>query len=79
MTILQYFLHLKIEVAKQLLEEGKTLAHIAELLQFSTSANFSRTFKRVVGISPLKYAQQNNLTSRQTSKGQTQKDPEESH
>lgn len=79
MTILQYFLHLKIEVAKQLLEEGKTLAHIAELLQFSTSANFSRTFKRVVGISPLKYAQQNNLASQQTSKGQTQKDPEESH
>ncbi|MGG6794670.1 UNVERIFIED_CONTAM: helix-turn-helix domain-containing protein, partial [Streptococcus canis] len=61
MTILQYFLHLKIEVAKQLLEEGKTLAHIAELLQFSTSANFSRVFKKIVGVSPLRYVQENSL------------------
>ncbi|MGG6838184.1 UNVERIFIED_CONTAM: helix-turn-helix domain-containing protein [Streptococcus canis] len=61
MTILQYFLHLKIEVAKQLLGEGKTLAHIAELLQFSTSANFSRVFKKIVGVSPLRYVQENSL------------------
>lgn len=60
-TIQQYFLNLKIEATKQLLYEGKSLTEITDLLQFSTPANLSRTFKRLVGISPLKYRQKVNL------------------
>ncbi|KHD42277.1 AraC family transcriptional regulator, partial [Streptococcus uberis] len=56
-TIKQYFLCLKIEAAKQLLYEGKSLSQVAELLQFSTPTNFSRTFKRLVGVSPITYIQ----------------------
>lgn len=56
-TIQQYFLNLKIEAAKQLLDENKKLEEVSNLLGFSTSSNFSRTFKKIVGISPLEYKQ----------------------
>ncbi|MDV5972630.1 YSIRK-targeted surface antigen transcriptional regulator [Streptococcus canis] len=54
-TIHQYFLNLKIETAKQLLDENKKVEEVSNLLGFSTSSNFSRTFKKIVGISPLEY------------------------
>ncbi|HEN0405740.1 TPA: YSIRK-targeted surface antigen transcriptional regulator [Streptococcus agalactiae] len=56
-TIQQYFLNLKIEAAKQLLDENKKVEEVSNLLGFSTSSNFSRTFKKIVGISPLEYKQ----------------------
>ncbi|HEQ5433646.1 TPA: AraC family transcriptional regulator, partial [Streptococcus pyogenes] len=48
---------LKIEAAKQLLDENKKVEEVSNLLGFSTSSNFSRTFKKIVGISPLEYKQ----------------------
>lgn len=54
-TIQQYFLNLKIEMAKQLLCEDKKVEEIADLLGFSTSSNFSRTFKKIEGIPPLEF------------------------
>ncbi|MGT2809149.1 YSIRK-targeted surface antigen transcriptional regulator [Streptococcus iniae] len=54
-TIQQYFLNLKIEAAKQLLSDGKKIEDIAKLFGFSSSSNFSRTFKKIVGVSPSKY------------------------
>ncbi|MGT2934576.1 YSIRK-targeted surface antigen transcriptional regulator [Streptococcus castoreus] len=56
-TIQQYFLNLKIEAAKQLLSEGITLTQIAETFAFSSPSNFSRTFKKLVGMSPTDYVQ----------------------
>lgn len=56
-TIQHYFLNLKIEAAKQLLVEGESLTHIAETFAFSSPSNFSRTFKKLVGICPTEYIQ----------------------
>lgn len=55
MTIQQYFLNLKIDTAKSLLLEGISLSCIAETFAFSSPSNFSRAFKKVVGVSPTKF------------------------
>lgn len=76
MTILQYFLNLKVEAAKQLLREGKNLSQISEVFHFSTPSHFSRAFKKIVGVSPLKYIQDNELSNNPYI---VEKDPECSH
>lgn len=56
-TINQYFLQLKINCAKELLQNGEKISVIADTLDFSSSANFSRAFKKIVGKSPQNYQQ----------------------
>jgi AraC-like DNA-binding protein len=36
-------------------EPGATVAHVALHLGFSEAANFSRAFRRVVGVAPSEY------------------------
>lgn len=66
-TIQKYFLNLKMQTAKELLSNGAKSSQIAELLAFSSPSNFSRTFKKMVGVSPKHYRYQTitkkNLTS----------------
>jgi AraC-like DNA-binding protein len=54
---LQYHLRLKFELAKILLRDGSnTTTSVAEKLNFADTAHFSRTFKKMSGTSPSRFA-----------------------
>ncbi len=55
-TIIEYFNRAKIERAKELIRERSgSLSKISETLGFSSPGYFSKTFKRVTGLSPMEY------------------------
>lgn len=55
-----YILELRIRQAKQLLSDGiLSVGAIAEQCGFSSVYHFSRSFKRMVGLSPTEYSRQN--------------------
>ena len=55
-TIIEYFNRAKIERAKELIrEQACSLTVISESLGFSSPGYFSKTFKRIVGLSPMEY------------------------
>lgn len=55
-TIMSYFIRLKITHAKKLLREGNmNVAQIAACLSFDTPNYFSKTFKKITGLTPLRY------------------------
>ena len=55
--VMDYFIRLKIDKAKELIrEENYTFTEISEMLNFSTSQYFTTVFKRVSGITPSEYA-----------------------
>lgn len=55
--IMDYFVRLKIDKAKELIrEENYTFTEIAEILGFNTSQYFTTVFKRVSGMTPSEYA-----------------------
>ena len=56
-TPLEYRMRMRIENAKDMLEEGTlSVSEIGERLGFSSPAYFSDTFKKSVGVSPKMYA-----------------------
>ncbi len=55
-TIMAYYTELKIKQAKQLLRENElSVREISERLAFSTPDYFTKTFKRITGLTPLAY------------------------
>lgn len=55
-TIMEYYLGLKIERAKQLLRENElSVKEIAETLAFNEPNYFTKTFKRITGLTPTAY------------------------
>jgi AraC-like DNA-binding protein len=55
-TIMNYYTELKIRKAKELLRENElSVREISERLGFSAPDYFSKTFKRVTGLTPLAY------------------------
>ncbi|SHI02532.1 AraC-type DNA-binding protein [Sporobacter termitidis DSM 10068] len=55
-TVIEYFTKLKIDKAKELLPEGgKKVREVSQLLGFADEFYFSRTFKRLVGVSPSEF------------------------
>jgi two-component system response regulator YesN len=55
-TIMEYYLKLKIERAKQLLRENElSVKQISELLAFNEPNYFTKTFKRIAGLTPTAY------------------------
>ena len=51
-----YFIELKINQAKQLLRENElSVKEISEKLAFNTPDYFTKTFKRITGVTPLAY------------------------
>lgn len=55
-TLMNYFIKLKINRAKKLLREGNmNVSQIALNLSFDTPNYFSKTFKKVTGLTPLQY------------------------
>ena len=55
MTTNQYILNFRINAAKNLLLQGLQTSEVCELVGFDNYSNFSRTFKKHVGISPKQY------------------------
>jgi len=59
-SIMKYYTTLKIREACKLLDAGEySVAQISTLLSYSNPYNFSRTFKKLLGISPSQYQKQN--------------------
>ena len=54
-TIITYFTERKIEAAKELMRQGKSMGQIATMLQFDTPQYFSRIFRSYTGLSPRAY------------------------
>lgn len=55
-TIMNYYTELKVKQAKQLLRENElSVREISERLAFSTPDYFTKTFKRITGLTPLAY------------------------
>ncbi len=60
-SIMDYFLHLKTERAKQLLREGElSVREIADALAFDTPNYFSKSFRRLEGLTPSAYRKRSN-------------------
>ncbi len=58
--VMEYFAYLKIEKAKTLLRENeRSVKEISELLAFDTPNYFSKTFRRLTGITPTAYKKRN--------------------
>jgi AraC-like DNA-binding protein len=55
-TVMKYIITKRLTSAKKLLKGGNSVSETAFACGFSDYANFIRTFKNVVGISPGKYA-----------------------
>ncbi len=54
---IEYFLYLKIDLAKQYLrEDNYNISQIAEILGYSSIHYFSRQFKKVTGMTPTEYS-----------------------
>lgn len=55
-SIIDYFINIKMELAKQLINEGnKTMSEIAVAVGYSNSNYFSRIFRKKVGTTPSDY------------------------
>lgn len=55
-SVMEYFNHLKITRAKQLLRERRmSVREISEYLSFDTPNYFSKTFRRIAGMTPTAY------------------------
>lgn len=55
MGVHKYFLNLKLNAASNLLQNGKNVAEVTELLGFSSQSYFSAAFKRETGKSPSEF------------------------
>jgi YesN/AraC family two-component response regulator len=61
-TFKQYLNMIRIENSKKLLKEGDlSLMDICYLVGFSDQSHFSRTFKKISGMSPKKYLEQQDI------------------
>ena len=55
-TLQQYICYKKVEYASQLLKEHEmSPAQVSEILGYESLSSFSKSFKRVMGISPKQY------------------------
>lgn len=55
--VIDYFSHMKIEAAKQMIRENKdNFTEISEILGYTSIHYFSRQFKKITGMSPSEYA-----------------------
>lgn len=57
--VMQYFTELKIRKACSLLQQGKSIPEICDLLGFENPTYFYRVFKRKIGLTPRQYRLKN--------------------
>lgn len=55
MSVHKYFLNIKLNAATNLLQSGKTVSEVTDILNFSSQSYFSAAFKRETGFSPSKF------------------------
>ena len=56
MSIMDYYISLKIKTAKELISKSDySIKEISDRLSFDTPNYFSKTFKKIVGITPSQY------------------------
>ena len=61
----QYLTFIRIEKAKQMLQLGKSISFACHALNFESLGSFSRLFKKIVGVTPTTFIeQQNKIRSR---------------
>lgn len=60
-TVLSYILSKRISEAKKHLKNGKSITETYTLCGFNDYANFIRSFKKIVGVSPGKYASDDSI------------------
>lgn len=58
---IEYYKELKITEAKKLLRDDTSVSRVSDLLGYSSIHNFSRAFKKSVGISPTEYRKKTNI------------------
>ena len=51
----KYFLTLRLRKSMQLLDEGKSIQEITNILDFSNTAYFCTSFRRELGLTPSQY------------------------
>jgi len=61
LTPFDYIILNRIELGKKMMQQGKSLAHIAIDTGFYDQSNFSNYFKRFVGITPNAYKKNCNI------------------
>jgi AraC-like DNA-binding protein len=52
---MQYFMRQKIELCKEMLNAGERTSDIAAAAGFADEFHFSRSFKKITGMSPRQY------------------------
>lgn len=55
MPIISYIIHRRVKEAKNLIFEGLPLKYIANTTGFESYSYFTRTFKKITGMSPMEY------------------------
>jgi AraC-like DNA-binding protein len=53
-----YLVQIRLLRAKALLRRGRPIAHVASATGFADQSHFTRHFKRLMGVTPAKYAGQ---------------------
>ena len=57
-SVIEYIIHSRILLARQLLQEGHSVQEAGELSGFSDNSHFIRTFRHLTGTSPGRYAKE---------------------
>lgn len=61
-SVHKYLLKLKINKAKNMLQDGVQIVIIAERFGFASQSYFSKAFKRETGFTPINFAKQEKLS-----------------
>lgn len=61
----QYLMHVRIEHARQMLKSGLPVAQVCFAIGFESISSFSGLFRKIAGISPAAFQQQQMLMRRQ--------------
>jgi len=56
--VMEYIIHCRILQARRLLQEGHSVQEAGELSGFSDNSHFIRTFRKLTGTSPGRYAKE---------------------
>lgn len=59
-SLLKFISQVRVEAAKSLLEEGKSVSEVAEMVGFRDVSTFIRVFKKQTGLTPGQFSQNKN-------------------
>ncbi len=62
-SILEYLIYVRMKEARRHLSDGRSVTETAGLVGYTESSNFSKMFKKHVGVSPIKYRRSTKLAA----------------